>query len=71
MRMERGSPRSSASTTEIKKVISPKNYKPRCDAHFVTIRSIRATNQDLQGVRQRHHHTLFARVLGEAAEESE
>lgn len=71
MRMERGSPRNSASTTEIKKVISPKNYKPRCDAHFVTIRSIRATNQDLQGVRQRHHHPVFARVLGEAAKESE
>ena len=30
-----------------------------------TIRGIRAANQGLQGVGQKHHHTLFARGLEE------
>lgn len=54
------------STAKTKKQFLQGNINPDVMLTLaVTIRSIRAANQGLQGMGQRHHHALFARGLEE------
>ena len=65
MTMERGSLRSRVSTTNFKKAIYLRKYKPEVMPTLaLAIRSIKTANYSLQRVGQRNYYTLLARRLG-------